>query len=128
MVPNFWVSVHFVPWLKEWISFLFVDGSIHPKKMTKNCIIARSAWWKVSVFFSDGYSIQTKQINLYLIIELYENIDIMKYKLYFLWFVYAPHTLWRLSVLWRLSITSQIDGYKNPPDISTNRKALYIEN
>jgi hypothetical protein len=29
--------------LRNEFIFLFVDGSIHPKKMTGNCIIARSA-------------------------------------------------------------------------------------
>ena len=53
---------------KEWIYFffLFVDWSIYPKKMTGNCIIARSAWCKVSVIFFRMDTSSTNKTNKFI--------------------------------------------------------------
>jgi hypothetical protein len=114
-------------WFKEWI-FFFVDGNIHPEK--KNNGKLHMLCFCHSFFRMDTPS--TNKTNKFIPYHL--NKIISKHKYYgikryiFLWFVYALYILRRLSILWRLSIASQIDGYKNPSNFSTNRKACYMEN
>jgi hypothetical protein len=72
-----------VNWRNENI-FLFVDESIHPKrKMTGNCIIARSAWIRVSVIFFWMDTPSTNKTNRFipwhLIIWKYKYYGIKRY-------------------------------------------------
>ena len=94
-------------WFKEWIYFFFVYWWKYPteKKMTGNCIIARSAWCKVSVIFFRADTPSTNKTNKFIPYHLI--ISKHKYyviKLYMFHDLFMYYILWRLSSLWRLII------------------------
>ena len=80
--------------------------SITWKKNDGNCIIARSAWCKVSVIFFSGDSSITKQTNKFIPCHLimYIKTQIFCYKLSFISWSFLLYILWRLIISCRFSI------------------------
>jgi hypothetical protein len=77
------------------------------KKMTGNCIIVRSAWYKVSVIFWGVIAPSSNKTNKFIPYHFITCISKHKYyniKLDIFHDLFLHYILWRLIILWRLNI------------------------